>query len=157
MEGLQVVPIEKLLSGINVRLGALGVPAGQLLSGIMPGDTVRVIGTIQYRGPQYTDAFYAAIGVWRGITWPVDIGNFDEIWAASISVSFAASYDWVTYPLQVDIQITEVGLTPWTPGLFDLYSKLNNAGIYTPRIDNKIEVILQSGYQSFSIVSYEKV
>ena len=136
----------------------IGVPAGQKLYGVMPGDVVRVRATIQFRGPDYSDNFYAAIGEWRGITWPWDIGNFDELWDSGlVPVSFAPAYDWATYELTADILITKVAKFPWTPGWFDLYTKLNKAGVYAPRLDNMIEVLLAPEFQAFNIVSYEKI
>ena len=146
--------VEQLLQGI-------AVPAGSKLYGIMPGDTVRVKATIDYRGPEWDDYFYAAIGEWRGITWPVDIGAFDEIWDSDpMPVHFDASTDWVTYDLTVEIPITEIGIAPWTPGWFDLYAKLTRPGIgglITPRLDNVIEVLLAPEFDNFNILSYDKL
>lgn len=130
----------------------IGVSAGQKLYGVMPGDTVRVKATIQYRGPAYSDTFYAAIGNWVVV--------FDEYWVGSVPVSFAQSTDWVPYELTVDIAITKVAKFPWTPGWFDIYAKLVKPGIgglLTPRIDNVIEVILAAEFQNFSITSYDRI
>ena len=135
----------------------LGVPAGQMLYGVMPGDFVKVKASVQYRGPKLSDSFYAAIGEWRGVTWPADIGYFDEIWHKSVAVEFASSTDWITYPLEVSIPITEIGLFPWTPGWFDLYAKLVSKNLVSTRYDNVIEVILEPEFQAFTIVSYEKI
>jgi hypothetical protein len=138
---------ERILQGITID-----VPAGQKLYGVMPGDTVRVKATIQYRGPAYSDTFYAAIGNWVVV--------FDEYWVGSIPVSFAQSTDWVTYELTVDILITKVANFPWTPGWFDIYAKLTKPGIgglLTPRLDNVIEVILAAEFQNFNITSYDKI
>lgn len=135
----------------------LEVPAGQKLYGVMPGDQVKARATVEYRGPRLDDNFYAAIGVWYGISWPIDIGFFDEIWANNKAVRFEASNDWVTYDLEVNITITEIGLLPWTPGWFDLYAKISGKGIFSLRYDNVIEVVLKSEFRSFEIVSYEKV
>ena len=134
----------------------LEVPAGQKLYGILPGDSVKVKASVQYRGPQISDSFYAAIGEWRGVTWPIDIGFFDEIWNKGKAVTFYASTDWVTYNLEVDITITEVGLFPWTPGWFDLYAKISGQGVFSSRYDNVIEVLLKPKFQNFNILSYEK-
>ena len=142
---------------------ALDVPAGSMLYGVMPGDKVRVKATIQYRGPAYSDYFYAAIGEWRGITWPVEIGNFDELWSTldpGVPVSFALSGDWVTYELTADILITKVAKFPWTPGWFDVYAKLRNYGItglFAPKIDNKIEILLAPEFQNFAIATYDRI
>jgi len=138
-------------------LASVGVAPTGTLSSVMPGDKVRVTATVQYKGPAYTDTFYAAIGEWRGVTWPTDIGYFDEIWEGSSSVSFSATNDWATYTLKADIPITEIGLFPWTPGLFDLYAKLSKAGILTPRYDNVIEIMLKPQFQNFVITDYSKV
>lgn len=142
---------------IETLMGEVGIAPPGKLSGIMPGDKVRIKATIQHRGPAVTDYFYAAIGEWRGVTWPADIGYFDEIWAAkSSAISFQASTDFLAYNLQVDIPITEIGLAPWTPGLFDLYAKILNQNYVSPRYDNVIEVLLKAQFQNFAITDYSK-
>ena len=146
----------------ELGLEGLGIPAGQKLYGVMPGDAVRVKATIEYRGPKWdNDTFYVAIGEWRGITWPTDIGNFDEIWRGEFyPVNFAASVDFLPYQLTVDVPIKQIGLAPWTPGWFDVYAKLKRPGLiglFAPRLDNVIEVILAPEFQKFSIASYEAI
>jgi len=126
---------------------ALDVPAGSKLYGVIPGDKVRVKATIQFRGPAYSDTFYAAIGNYAVA--------FDEIWVGSVDVSFAQSYDWVPYELTVDVPITKIANLPWTPGWFDLYAKLVKKGLQTPRLDNMIEVLLAPEFQAFNITSYD--
>lgn len=146
------------ISGFGATL--VGVSAGSKLYGVMPGDKVRVTASLQYRGPQLSDYFYAAIGEWRGVSWPTDIGLFDEIWRASKLVSFSSTTSWVSYPLSVDITITEVGLFPWTPGWFDIYAKIGAGATVraiTSRHDNVIEVVLKSEFQGFAIASYDKI
>lgn len=135
------------------------VAAGQKLYGVMPGDRVRVTASIQYRGPAYSDTFYVGIGEWKGVTWPTDIGLFDEHWSGSQSVSLAAAGAWATYNLTADVLITQIGKTPWTPGWFDIYAKLSSAAVFTPRLDNVIEVILAPEFRpgSFAITGYDKV
>ena len=135
----------------RLELEGLGVPAGQKLYGVMPGVSVRVSASIDYRGPYWADYFYAAIGN--------RLVYFDEIWKGRVEVYFDASADWVTYPLTVDTPITPIGLAPWTPGWFDLYVKLDvaegKAGM--PELPNVIEVILEAEFLNFSIVSYDIV
>ncbi|GAI89739.1 unnamed protein product, partial [marine sediment metagenome] len=97
-----MIMVNELIRGIS-----LGVPAGQKLYGVMPGDMVRVKATIEYRGPAWDDYFYAAIGEWRGIRWPADIGYWDEIWYKSVPVHFDASTTWESYELTVEVPITE--------------------------------------------------
>ncbi|MBA7577664.1 hypothetical protein ES708_19517 [subsurface metagenome] len=70
--------IQELLQGISV-----GVPAGQLLPSVMIGDKVRVHASIDYRGSELSDTFYAAIGN-RFV-------YFDEIWFGTSSVKFVES------------------------------------------------------------------
>ncbi len=138
---------ERILQGME-----FGVSAGSKLYGVMPGDKVRVTATIQYRGPAYSDTFYAAIGNWVVV--------FDEYWVGSIAVSFPQSTDWVTYTLTVDILITKVANYAWTPGWFDIYAKLVKPGIgglLTPRLDNMIEIILAPEFQNFTIASYDRI
>lgn len=135
--------LQELLQGISV-----GVPAGQLLPSVMIGDTVRVHASIDYRGSALSDIFYAAIGN-RFVV-------FDEIWYGTSPVSFAQSVDWRTYEMSADITITEIGLAPWTPGVFDLYVKLDGypaAG--KPELSNVIEILLKPDFRNFAIVSYE--
>lgn len=140
-------------------LRGIAVPAGSKLYGVMPGDSVRVKATIDYRGPARDDYFYAAIGEWRGVSWPTQIGYFDEIWTERVSVHFDASADWVTYELTVEVPITQIANFPWTPGWFDLYVKLDTAQGEAgyPRLDNVIEVLLAAEFDHFTIDSYEKV
>ena len=146
----------RLLAGNNEDDYEIGVLAGQQLTGVLPGDTVRVKASIKYRGPAYSDYFYAAIG-------SVTLGVFDEIWACTVNskkgtaYNFSSSADWVTYNMQVDIPITEVGVPPWIPGWFDIYCKIYNKNIVSPTISDKIEVLLQSQFDVFTILSYEKV
>ncbi len=150
-----------VLNQAEAIIRGIAVPAGSKLYGVMPGDSVMVKATIDYRGPEWDDYFYAAIGEWRGITWPTQIGLFDEIWdAPEVSVHFDASVDWVTYELTVEIPITQIGHFPWTPGWFDLYAKLTRpglTGLFTPRLNNVIEVLLVAEFDHFTITSYEKV
>jgi len=139
------------INSVEALLQDIGVAAlpGEKLT-VAPGDSVRVRASIDYMGPRLDDTFYAAIGN-RFII-------FDEIWVGHIPVSFALSYDWVTYLLSVDIPITEIGLAPWTPGDFDLYIKLvNNPGAGVPELSNVIEILLRAAFQNFAITGYEKV
>ena len=149
--------VEEILRG--AQFGGIEVAAGQKLYGVMPGDTVRVKATVQYRGPAWDDKFYVGIGEWRGVTWPTDIGFFDEHWnnKPGVTVNFAAATDWVTYELTADVLITRIGVTPWTPGWFDIYAKLDVAKKFTPRLDNVIEVILVPEFRDFNVVSYDRV
>ena len=135
--------LQELLQDISI-----GVPAGQLLPGVMIGDTVRVHASIGYRGSALSDIFYAAIGH--------HIPFFDEIWVGTTPVSFSESVDWEPYELTADILITEIGLAPWTPGVFDLYVKLRDhpeAGM--PEVRSVIEILLRPEFQNFEIASYE--
>lgn len=145
-------PRDAQVNTVKALLGQQGVAAlpGEILT-VMPGDIVKVNAEIDYRGPALDDTFYAAIG-------KRTLLMFDEIWVGQTPVSFALSYDWVSYPLSVDIPITEIGLFPWTPGLFDLYVKLNGhpeAGM--PEWADVIRVMLLAEFQNFGITSYEKV
>lgn len=129
-----------------------GVPAGQILYGVTVGNTVRVTATVDYKGPALSDNFYAAIGN--------RIVAFDEIWAKSVAFNWAAASSFVTKTLVADIIITEIGLKPWTPGFFDLYVKIGTGlspRLMGPELPNVIEVVLESQFQNFSIVSYDKL
>lgn len=135
-----------------VREGmVIAVPAGELLYGVVPGDTVRVSAAIDYRGPALDDNFYAAIGN--------QLVYFDEVWPSGlVPVHFDASVDLVSYLLTADIPITEIGIAPWTPGWFDLYVKINgHPGAGKPLLTNVIEVLLKPEFQNFGIVSYDVV
>lgn len=128
----------------------VGVLAGQILYGIVPGDTVRVIATVGYKGPALSDTFHVAIGN--------RILAFDEIWYKEVPFSWAASTSFVTKTLTADVLITEIGLKPWTPGFFDVYCKINGQlGAGLPELANVIEILLKSAFLSFEIVSYDKV
>jgi len=143
---LKINSVEEILQGIGVA----ALP-GEVLTGVMVGDIVRVRAAIDYMGPRLDDTFYAAIGTRTLLL-------FDEIWFGETPVSFAQSNDWVSYPLIVDIPITEIGLFPWTPGIFDLYVKLdNNPGAGMPELANVIEILLKAQFANFAITRYEKV
>ncbi|MBA7507331.1 hypothetical protein ES706_06050 [subsurface metagenome] len=138
-------------------MGAVAIAPPGKLYGIMPGDSVRVTARIDYKGPALTDYFYAAIGEFRGITWPLDIGLFDEIWhETSSGISFGPSTVFETYDLEVDIPITEIGVFPWTPGWFDIYAKIVNTRVFSPRYNDVIEVLLAPEFQDFAITDYSK-
>ncbi|MBA7681221.1 hypothetical protein ES703_89558 [subsurface metagenome] len=133
-----------------VRGVSIAALPGEILPA-MPGDIVKVTAEIDYRGPALDDIFYGAIGIRTLLM-------FDEIWKNEAAVHFDQSYDWVRYRVSVAIPITEIGLFPWTPGLFDLYVKLDGhpeAGM--PELANVIRVMLEAEFQNFGIVSYEKV
>ncbi|GAJ04728.1 unnamed protein product [marine sediment metagenome] len=158
MDGL--TQAEAIVRGAEFgRVSFVEVTAGQKLYGVMPDDTVVVHATIDYRGPYWADYFYVAIGEFRGVTWPAQIGLFDEIWSERVEAYFDASADWVTYPLTVEIPITKIGLAPWTPGWFDIYAKLDvaegKAGF--PKFDNVIEILLKPEFDHFTIDSYDVV
>ena len=141
----------------QLRNMGLAVPAGQKLYGVMPGDTVRVMAQVEYRGPDLDDDFYAAIGS--------RVVAFDELWdSGPVPVHFDASVDWVTYGLAADIPITEVAKFPWTPGWFDLYVKLlahseiwHVPNVGKPELSNVIEVLLAPDFRYFEITEYVKV
>lgn len=153
---MERVDLERLTTPELERLCAtfkIGVPAGQVLYGIATGDTVRVTATVNYKGPALSESFYAAIGN--------RIVAFDEIWAKAVAFSWAASVgSFVTKTLVADILITPIGLKSWTPGFFDLYVKIGVGAtprLMGPELSNVIEVVLLSQFQSFNIVSYDKV
>lgn len=133
-------------------LGPVSMAPPGVLYGLMVGDTVKVTATVRYRGPALDETFYAAIGN--------RVVAFDEIWHGSSSVHFNASTDFVTYTMTANIPITQVGLLPWTPGLFDIYVKIG-AGLIPrlmgPEYSNVIEVVLKSEFQNFVITDYSKV
>ncbi|MBA7705361.1 hypothetical protein ES703_114189 [subsurface metagenome] len=145
-------------AGIGVLRRGIAVVAPGKLYGVLPGDTVRVSATIDYRGPALDDDFYAAIGERRLV-------DFDEHWdSGPVPIHFASSIDWVTYDLVADIPITEVAKFPWTPGWFDLYVKLleHHQVWHVPRaempeLSNVIEVLLAAAFDNFDIVSYDVV
>lgn len=141
-------------AGLEVLRGiGVAVLAGQKLYGVMPGDTVKVTATVDYRGPELDDHFYAAIGN--------QVVVFDEVWSSVLAdspIHFDADADWVTYTLTANIPITRIANMPWTPGWFDIYVKINgHPGAGMPLLANVIEVLLEPEFQNFGIVSYETV
>ncbi len=144
-------------AGVGVLRRGIAVLAPGKLYGVMPGDTVRVTASIDYRGPALDDYFYATIGN--------RVVIFDELWdSGQVPIYFNESIDWVNYELTADIPITEVAKFPWTPGWFDLQVKIvghseawhvPNAGI--PELSNVIEVLLAAAFQNFNIESYNIV
>ncbi len=133
---------------------AVPVLAPGKLYGIMPGDTVKVTATVDYRGPALDENFYTAMG-------NKSLVGFDEIWASgSWPVHFGPDSTWKTYTMTANIAITQVGLFPWTPGWFDLYVKIGTGLVprkMGPTLLDVIEVLLRSDFQNFNITSYEKV
>jgi len=78
LDSLSTVELERLLANVET-----GVPAGQTLYGIVPGDRVRVTATVNYKGPALSDTFYASIGN--------RIVFFDEIWKREVSFNWPAT------------------------------------------------------------------
>lgn len=149
MDGVEYVTREDIRWAL-VEGGFLEVPAGSKLYGVMVGDKVRVITTMSYKGPALDTNYYAAIG-------NVIAGVFDEVWFGKIAVSFAASIDWKAYSLTVDIPITAVGITPWTPGWFDLYTKITSPLVVSAKLLDVIEILLKPEFKDFTILSYDKI
>jgi len=134
------------LVALAEALMGIAVPAGEKLT-VMPGDTVRVWLSVDYRGPAIDGAVWAAIG-------RQNLG-FAEDFTGSVPVHFDPSFDWVTYPIAVDIPI-------WNrPGSdYDIYAKIMGVpgpDIFTDVLLNVIDVIGAVEFQGFTIDSYEKV
>lgn len=138
---VQAATARRLINSV----GVVGVPAGEELT-VFGGNTVRVSGTIQYRGPATSVRFYAAIGN-RGIT-------FDEIWAATAPpLPLTQSINWVTHTLTVDVPTD-----PDHPGLFDLYVKILETGDPgRPELADVIRVVGAIEFKGFAITGYDKV
>ena len=139
MDGLKVVSVEQLLK----EVGVAAAPGEKLQ--VMPGDSVKINATIDYRGPTLDDYFYGAIG-------NREFYGFDEVTNARTPISFPASDTWRTYSLSVDVP------APGRSGLFDLYVKIMGhleAGL--PEIADVIEVLAAVEFRNFAITSYEKV
>jgi len=135
---------------IKEVLGAVGVAAlpGEKLT-VMPGDTVRVRLSVDYMGPAIDGSVWAAIGR-QNLGFAEDF-NPD----APVPVHFDQSFDWVTYPIVVDIPIWD------RPGInYDMYAKIMGVpgpDIFTDILLNIIDVLGVAEFRNFTIDSYEKV
>jgi len=137
---VQVNTVRALLN----HYGVAAVPGEKLT--VFGGETVRVTARVEYRGPAISDRLYAAIGE-RGIF-------FDEIWAGTGPlVDLAASADWETYTLTVDIPTD----TAHPHVDYDLMAKLLAHPSYYEELYDCIDVVGVAAFQNFGIVSYEKV
>lgn len=113
---------------------------------VVPGDTVRVYMTVDYRGPAMSGAVWTAIGV-SGV-W------FDEMFTSRTPVSFGESYDFVPYEIICDVPIGD------RPGVYDMYAKIMEIpgpDIFTPTYSDVIEVLSPAEFRGFDIERYEKV
>lgn len=102
------------------------------------GDSLRINVSLEYRGLRLEATLYGAIGVWRGITWPVDIGNFDEKVIGRADVTFPESDTFVPWSGSVDIPIT----ADIQPGVdYDIYCKIEEyPGAGMPKVDAVIDI-----------------
>lgn len=135
---------------ITEVLGAVGVAAlpGEKLT-VMPGDTVRVRLSVDYMGPAIDGSVWVAIG-------RQNLGFAEDfVPDAPVPVHFAQSFDWVTYPIVVDIPIWD------RPGIdYDMYAKIMGVpgpDIFTDVLLNIIDVLGVAEFRNFTIDSYEKV
>ena len=154
MQNFRVQTLEGLMPEHAYRPYVEVAPPG-LLYGVIAGvNSVKVKGSIQYKGPKLDTIFYATIG--NDV-----LGIMNDLWSKSSPITFAASSDWKTYPLEVTIPITVQAKLPWTPDWFDIEVSIGTGitGTYAlgPKYLNVIEVLLAPAFQNFNIVSYEKV
>ncbi|GAI81087.1 unnamed protein product, partial [marine sediment metagenome] len=102
---------------------ALGVVAGEKLD-VEVGDTVRVHMTVDYRGLAIDGAVWTAIGWQTGVIIP----EFIEVFNSRTPVHFDESLDFVTYPIDCDVEITDISGYLIEFGLYgnvlDLYAKI---------------------------------
>ncbi|MBA7646787.1 hypothetical protein ES703_54553 [subsurface metagenome] len=87
----------------NPGVAAVGVVAGEKLP-IEVGDTVRVHMTVDYRGLEIDGAIWTAIGWQVGVL----IKEFIEVFNSRTPVHFDRSEDFVTYPIDCDVEITDI-------------------------------------------------
>ncbi len=127
----------------NPGVAPVGVVAGETLP-IKVGDTVRVHLTVDYRGQEVDGAIWTAIGWQVGIL----IKEFIEVFNIRTPVHFDASEDFVTYQIDCDVPITDIGGYAIEFGLYgnilDMYAKIMEVpgtDIFTDIIMGAIEVL----------------
>lgn len=135
---------------VEQLLRSFGIAAlpGEKLT-VMVGDTVRVHLSVDYRGPAIDGEVWAAIG-------RQNLGFAEDfVPDAAVPIHFDQSFDWITYPIVVDIPIWD------RPGVnYDMYAKIMGVpgpDIFTDILLNIIDVIGIAEFQNFTIDSYEKV
>ncbi|MBA7636603.1 hypothetical protein ES703_44224 [subsurface metagenome] len=135
---------------IEEVIGAVGVAAlpGEKLT-VMVGDTVRVHLSVDYMGPAIDGAVWVAIG-------RQNLGFAEDfVPDAPVPVHFNQSFDWITYPIVVDIPIWD------RPGTdYDMYAKIMGVpgpDIFTDILLNIIDVLGAVEFRNFTIDSYEKI
>ncbi|MBA7608170.1 hypothetical protein ES703_15345 [subsurface metagenome] len=121
---------------------AIEVVAGERLP-VSVGDTVRVHMTVDYRGLEVDGAIWTAIGWDTGV--PL---GFIEVFNSRTEVHFNQSEDFVTYPIDCDVEITDISGFLIEFGLYgnvlDMYAKIMEVpgpDIFTDIYPSAIEVV----------------
>ncbi|MBA7471422.1 hypothetical protein ES707_06728 [subsurface metagenome] len=118
---MQITGIEVIRH--NPGVAAIGVPVGEKLS-VSVGDTVRVHMTVDYRGLAVDGAIWTAIGWQTGVIIP----EFIEVFNSRTPVHFDESIEFVTYPIDCDVEITDIFGYLIEFGLYgnvlDMYAKI---------------------------------
>lgn len=142
---LDIHPASELLPERGGFSNLAALPGEKLV--VVPGETVRVTLSVEYRGPALDGRVWTAIGV-KGI-W------FDEIFYSATPVHFDDSYDFVPYIITCDVPITD------KPGIdYDMYAKIMEIpgpDIFTDYYLNIIDVLAPAEFRDFAIISYDKV
>jgi len=135
-----------VITGIEVIRGNPGATIGVVVGEKLPvavGDTVRVHMTVDYRGPAIDGTVWTAIGWQVGIVIP----EFIEVFNSPTPVHFDESADYVTYPIDCDVPITDISGFMIEFGLYgnvlDMYAKIMEVpgpDIFTPTYSGVIEV-----------------
>jgi len=127
----------------NPGVAAIGVPVGEKLP-VAVGDTVRVHMTVDYRGLAVDGAIWTAIGWQVGVIIP----EFVEVFNSRTPVHFDESEDYVTYPIDCDVDITDISDYFIEFGLYgnvlDMYAKIMEVpcpDIFTDTEMGAIEVV----------------
>ncbi|MBA7709842.1 hypothetical protein ES703_118768 [subsurface metagenome] len=141
--GIEVIRRNPGMAGNPITVG---VPAGEKLP-VAVGDTVRFHMTVDYRGQEVDGAIWTAIGWQVGVVIP----EFIEVFNSRTPVHFDESEDFVTYPIDCDVDITDISGFPIEFGLYgnvlDMYAKIMEVpgpDAFTPIYSGVIEVGIEA-------------
>ncbi len=133
----------------NLGVAAIGVPVGVKLP-VSVGDTVRVHMVVDYRGQAIDGAIWTAIGWQVGVI----ISEFIEAFYSRTPIHFDQSEDYVTYPINCDVEITDISGFWIEFGLYgnvlDMYAKIMEVpgpDIFTDICRGAIEVVEAPVYE----------
>lgn len=144
---MQITSIEVIRHnpGVAANPVLIGVPVGEKLP-VSVGDTVRVHMTVDHRGLEVDGAVWTAMGWDTGV--PL---GFIEVFNSPTPVHFNDDEDFVTYPIDCDVDITDISGFPIEFGLYgnvlDMYAKIMEVpgpDIFTDICSGAVEVDVEA-------------